>query len=168
MACGRRPFRIPSRALDCKKRGDFRPKCRCRIPKFSLILSCESPRDPAPPSEGRKKDRPMNREDPCILTLNGGSSSIRFAVFRVGGKPSKSLSGKIDRIGAGGTTLSAEGNAGNLSVRRPLRARDHAGAVEALLDWIEGQPAVASIEAVGHRIVHGMRRSRPERVTARL
>jgi acetate kinase len=40
----------------------------------------------------------------CILTINGGSSSIKFALHRMDGNQSrKDLRGKIDRIGLQGT-----------------------------------------------------------------
>ena len=42
---------------------------------------------------------------PCVLTLNGGSSSIRFAVYEAGKTPRRQFYGKIDRIGVGGTNL---------------------------------------------------------------
>lgn len=135
---------------------------------LSKLNAVSLPSIPRASAKAAKRDRPMNRVGPCVLTLNGGSSSIRFAVFDVSGRPLRTLSGKIDRIGAGATTLTVESAGGKPSARRRLRARDHAGAAEALLDWIEEQPAAGSIKAVGHRIVHGMRRSRPERVTARL
>jgi len=37
-----------------------------------------------------------------------------------------------------------------------------------LLDWLEAQPVFASVTAVGHRVVFGMKHSEPERVTPRL
>ena len=37
-----------------------------------------------------------------------------------------------------------------------------------LLDWLEAQPVFASVKAVGHRVVHGMKHSEPERVTPKL
>lgn len=40
----------------------------------------------------------------CILTINGGSSSIKFALYTMDGdQPRKGLRGKIDRIGLHGT-----------------------------------------------------------------
>jgi acetate kinase len=36
------------------------------------------------------------------------------------------------------------------------------------LDWLAGLPSFTSIKAVGHRIVHGMKYSEPERVTPKL
>ena len=41
-----------------------------------------------------------------VLAINGGSSSIKFAVYHAGTLPKPSLSGKLDRIGRDGTTLS--------------------------------------------------------------
>jgi acetate kinase len=37
-----------------------------------------------------------------------------------------------------------------------------------LLAWLEAQPIFASVKAVGHRVVHGMKHSEPERVTPKL
>ena len=37
-----------------------------------------------------------------------------------------------------------------------------------LLDWLEAQPVFASVKAAGHRVVHGMKHSEPERVTPKL
>jgi acetate kinase len=110
----------------------------------------------------------MTYPTPLILTLNGGSSSIRFAVFEALGEPQRTFSGKIDRIGAGGTTLSAEGPGAGPPVLRRLRSGGHAAAVEALLDWMQERPGFSSIAAAGHRVVHGMRHTKPERVTPRL
>jgi acetate kinase len=40
---------------------------------------------------------------PCVLTINGGSSSIRFAVYEAGASLRRRLAGKIDRVGLSGT-----------------------------------------------------------------
>jgi acetate kinase len=104
---------------------------------------------------------------PCVLTLNGGSSSIRFAVYESGATPVRRLDGKIDRIGLTGTTLIVNAPAGKPRVRR-LAAADHRAAAGLLLDWLEAQPVFASVGAAGHRVVHGMKHSEPERVTPKL
>ena len=49
-----------------------------------------------------------------------------------------------------------------------MPAADHRTAVAFLLDWLEAQPVFASVNAVGHRVVHGMKHSEPERVTPKL
>jgi hypothetical protein len=43
--------------------------------------------------------------DVTVLSINAGSSSIRFAVYGGGEPPAKLLDGKIERIGLDGTTL---------------------------------------------------------------
>jgi acetate kinase len=104
----------------------------------------------------------------CVLTINGGSSSIRFAVYEAADSLRRQLDGKIDRIGLSGTTLIVNGPSGTPQVARRLAPDNHRRAARVLLDWLEGQPVFASIKAVGHRVVHGMRHSEPERVTPRL
>ncbi len=47
-------------------------------------------------------------------------------------------------------------------------AADHRRAVGFLLDWLGAQPVFTSVKAVGHRVVHGMKHSEPERVTPKL
>jgi acetate kinase len=105
---------------------------------------------------------------PGILTINGGSSSIRFAVYEAGQTPRLRLAGKIDRIGLSGTTLTVNDPAGKPRAPRRLAAADHRTAAEFLMDWLEAQPVFASVRAVGHRVVHGMKHSKPERVTPKL
>lgn len=41
----------------------------------------------------------------CILTVNGGSSSIKFALYQMRAQPQKGLHGKIERIGLLGNQL---------------------------------------------------------------
>jgi acetate kinase len=97
----------------------------------------------------------------CLaLTINGGSSSIRFAVYEAGTSPRLIIHGQIARIGLNGTSLIA----GDSTFAVPRRR----SAVGFLLDWIEEQPFFPSVNIVGHRIVHGMKHSEPERVTLKL
>jgi acetate kinase len=102
------------------------------------------------------------------LSINGGSSSVRFAVFAMGRQPQRMLSGKIDRIGLAGTNLVVTGRSGIPSRPRRIEAPRHRTAAGVLLDFLETQPEFARVRAAGHRVVHGMRRSEPERVTSGL
>ncbi|OIR06516.1 putative propionate kinase [mine drainage metagenome] len=104
----------------------------------------------------------------CVLAINGGSSSIRFSVYEGGETPRRLLSGKIDRIGLSGTNLVVCTPAGNTRAPLRLRAADHRTAVDFLLDWLEAQPVFGLVKAVGHRVVHGMTHSEPERITPKL
>src|SRR6185436_14984725 len=78
------------------------------------------------------------------------------------------LAGKIDRIGVRGTNLVAINSTGKSSAPLRVAATNHRTAVEFLLKWLEQQACFASIAAVGHRVVHGMRHSAPERITPAL
>jgi acetate kinase len=48
----------------------------------------------------------MQPSDARILTINGGSSSIKFALYRAAEPLKRELSGAVERIGSSGTTLS--------------------------------------------------------------
>ena len=89
----------------------------------------------------------MNAAPPCILTINGGSSSIRFAVYEAGGELRRQLDGKIDRIGVSGTNLVVTDAAGTPQVSRRLGAVSHRTVVGVLLDWLEAQPLFGSVKS---------------------
>jgi acetate kinase len=105
---------------------------------------------------------------PCVLTINGGSSSIRFAVYEAGQTLRLRLAGKIDRIGLDGTNFTVTRPAGKPQGPHRLAANDHCTAAGFLLDWLEAQPDFASLKAAGHRVVHGMKHTIPERITSKL
>jgi acetate kinase len=104
----------------------------------------------------------------CVLAINGGSSSIRFAVYGAGPNPSRLIGGKLDRIGSADTRFTVDDPAKGRRFVRRLATGDHRRAIAFLLDWLEQRSLFASIKAVGHRVVHGMKHSAPERVTPKL
>jgi acetate kinase len=111
----------------------------------------------------------MKPAKPRILTINGGSSSIKFALFEAGGPLRRILEGAIERIGLPDSHLRVKGVDQADKVSRPLAAPDHAVAVAALMDWIEARSARDALTAVGHRVVHGgPKYSEPQRITAEL
>jgi acetate kinase len=111
---------------------------------------------------------PKTSAPPRVLTINGGSSSIRFAVYEAGDTLRRELDGKIDRIGLSGTNLVVNDPSRTPHVSRRIAAGSDRAAVDVLLNWLEAQPVFTSITAVGHRVVHGLRHSTPERVTPKL
>ena len=108
------------------------------------------------------------RETSRVLAINGGSSSIRFALYDEGEPLQLILNGKLDRVGLSGTNLTFKDSTGWSQDPRTVDPVDHPSAVAFLLDWLETREAFASVNAVGHRIVHGMAQSAPERVTPEL
>ena len=103
----------------------------------------------------------MEPTNPCILTINGGSSSVKFALYQTGEPLKRRLYGKIDRIGLGGTNLTFNDPTGNQQDSRSFAAADHKSAASSLIDWLQEQDDFASVRAVGHRVVHGMKHTRP-------
>jgi acetate kinase len=109
------------------------------------------------------------RGKPLILTVNGGSSSIKFAVFEGGVPLRRVLEGRIERIGSPEAALRIEGVNPRDNVSRSVTAPDHAVAVGALMDWSEERSRREALTAVGHRVVHGgSKYSKPQRITAAL
>ena len=70
-----------------------------------------------------------------ILTINGGSSSIKFALYQDGEPLRRGLYGKIDRIGLSGTSLTFDDPAANQRESRKLSASDHSSGAKFPMDW---------------------------------
>ena len=97
-----------------------------------------------------------------ILTINGGSSSIKFSLFNE--SLEEKLKGKIDRIGMGDSLLTYTGQKNKF----PVKAVDLKEATDSLIDWLEKQKIFGQVRAIGHRIVHGMERNKPAIIDAEL
>jgi acetate kinase len=93
----------------------------------------------------------------AVLALNAGSSSIKFALFRIadGGATDIIAQGEIEGMAAtphfiardaGGATLGEHGWSG---------AVDHDALMDGLLQWIDSHLGDNSLVAAGHRVVHG-------------
>ena len=79
----------------------------------------------------------MKTDLPCILTINGGSSSIKFALYRVDEPLQRRLYGKVDRIGLSGTNLTFHGPDRKPQPSLGFVASDHKSAANFLIDWLE-------------------------------
>jgi acetate kinase len=78
-----------------------------------------------------------------VLSINGGSSSIKYALYETEGSLTQLFSGEMERI-------------------------DQENAAHELIDRLEKQDGFKSVKAIGHRIVHGMKHTAPERITPAL
>jgi acetate kinase len=108
---------------------------------------------------------------PTILTINAGSSSIRFALFEIARRPLRLLDGKLEGIGSARAALwsSRRGQPAIMSpIQTKIDAEQPGSGIDALGQWLEAQPEYATPDAVGHRVVHGMLHTAPERVTPAL
>jgi acetate kinase len=111
----------------------------------------------------------MKPVNPCILTINGGSSSIKFALFEACDTLRRILSGEIERIGLPDAILRLKGLNPADNFSRIVTAPDHATAVDVLMGWIEERSEREALIAVGHRVVHGgPKYTEPQRITAEM
>ena len=110
----------------------------------------------------------MKTANHSVLTINGGSSSIKFALYETAQPLKRGLCGTVDRIGLSGTNLTFHDPTKKQPESRKLAAADHKSAANSLIDWLEKQNGFESVRAVGHRVVHGMQHTAPEVVTQEL
>jgi acetate kinase len=88
-----------------------------------------------------------------ILTINGGSSTIKFAVYTGDAAPQPILRGQVDGIGQTVPILTAIHN--GEEYQAPINGKDHRQAAEGLIAWISDWSGKQPFTAVGHRVVHG-------------
>ena len=100
----------------------------------------------------------------AILAINGGSSSVKFALHQAGAPLPATLHGTLERNGVAGSTLAWRTTEGQPE-RGRVQVPDGQPATSLLMAWLEGREEFAAVGAVGHRVVHGMAHTEPERVT---
>jgi acetate kinase len=108
----------------------------------------------------------MKQPKPRILTVNGGSSSIKFALFEAGDSLRRILEGGIERIGLAQAMFVVKGSDKAENFTRSVTAANHTEAVGLMMDWLEERIQRGELAAVGHRVVHGgPKYSDPQRIT---
>lgn len=92
----------------------------------------------------------------AILTMNGGSSSLKFSIATATRPPRRLLRGAVSSIGGDHSRLAIDRGSGKTDPR-PVPAADHAQAADGVLAQLEGEGVLSTVVAVAHRIVHGGR-----------
>ena len=111
----------------------------------------------------------VKQTNACVLTINGGSSSIKFALFDADHTLQRILAGSIERIGLPESTFEVKGLNKADNFTRSVTAPNHTAAVGVLMDWIEERFQRGELTAVGHRVVHGgPKYSEPQRITTEM
>ena len=102
-----------------------------------------------------------------ILSINGGSSSIKFALFEINDSPRRLLGGRLAGIGESRAKLIVrQGDNNKGDINKSVRAPNYASAVNILMDWVEESVGKSGLAAVGHRVVHGGPKYwKPQRIT---
>ncbi len=122
----------------------------------------------SPSGPRQKAARRATPPPPRVLTINGGSSSIKFALFETGPKLARILEGRIEGIGLPGARFTVHSrDTGHIA--RAIRVPDHIAAVNVLMDWVNAQAGRDELVAVGHRVVHGGPKYwKPQRITPKM
>ncbi|WP_316232238.1 acetate/propionate family kinase [Bradyrhizobium sp. SZCCHNR1051] len=92
-----------------------------------------------------------------ILTLNSGSSSIKFALFEEDAALVEAVHGQIEGLGGAAPHLEAKLRDGALADERldAASATDHEAALGVVLEVLQRAIGRTEVDAVGHRVVHG-------------
>ncbi len=87
-----------------------------------------------------------------ILTLNAGSSSLKFGLYEQADDPSLLVHGQIDGIGQNAQLILHHGAT---TVRDQIRAETQHDALQSVMNALAPHMRGIHIAGVGHRVVHG-------------
>jgi acetate kinase len=90
-----------------------------------------------------------------ILTINAGSSSVKFSIFHGQDALRRGAHGVIDRIGSTDAVLMQHDPASGRTASTRVSATDHDEAAGLLLEHLHSRLSAGSLLAIGHRVVHG-------------
>jgi acetate kinase len=103
-----------------------------------------------------------------ILTINGGSSSIKFAMYHNDEMLTPLFDGSISNINVDQTNFSytiANSSENHIAA---LGLKDFNEATQYLLNWLALQIDFNNVIAIGHRLVHGMQHTNAEKISLEL
>jgi len=89
-----------------------------------------------------------------VLTINSGSSSIKFSIYRVGREEALLRRGGLEGIGRASGRLTVDGE-GAVALRREAVLPSHAEALGEIFSWLRESGLEGAIDVVGHRVVFG-------------
>jgi acetate kinase len=108
----------------------------------------------------------------AILTINSGSSSIKFSLFEIGRSVQLTLAsaGEVEGIGSAPHLIAHDHNGATVAEQRwPDAKQPFESLLEAIIASAESHLGADTLFAVGHRMVHGgPDHNRPECVTSGL
>ena len=103
-----------------------------------------------------------------VLTINGGSSSIKFSLYQIGESLKQLFYGEIENIGTKNAKLNFTNTITGKKNITGINVANYDDAASFLIDWFQKQDGFTSVKAIGHRIVHGMKHTKPEQITSEL
>jgi acetate kinase len=104
-----------------------------------------------------------------ILTINSGSSSVKFGLYDMGESEKQVMSGSMERIGLRAGLFRVDDSHGSSLIDEHTDLPDHEAALKRLFDWLQNDAIGQSLDAVGHRVVHGgAHYNQPQQITSAL
>ena len=103
-----------------------------------------------------------------LLVVNGGSSSIKFAIYQHNEVLVPKSSGSIENIGTANATFSFVNSTTEEEESTTVEINDFDEAANHLLNWLTLQDEFILVKAVGHRLVHGMQHTKAEKISDEL
>jgi len=97
----------------------------------------------------------MEESKNTILAINGGSSSIKFALFDTEGGIKELFHGELEGIGKKNSEVSFTNDVTSKKFTSNAVIHDHKAAADFLINWLETEDGFDCLKAVGHRIVYG-------------
>jgi len=99
--------------------------------------------------------------DQHVLTINSGSSSLKAALYQMGGQESLKLSVEVSRIGdSTDSRMQITDASGVIMLDRQYHLPDTNAALHELFAWFAKREGESQWDGVGHRIVQGGHRYR--------
>lgn len=90
-----------------------------------------------------------------VLTINRGSSSLKFAVYDIGESETLLLAGGIDKIGSPAVFFHITDANGRSLCNERLDPAERDSVIRKFLQWLKDYVASRDLDAVGYRVVHG-------------
>jgi len=92
-----------------------------------------------------------------VLTVNAGSSSLKFSVYQRPDNATWRLAakGQVEGIGTSPRFTVKSDSGERLADHKPDKVRDSRDALETLAGWLRAEFGGARVLGVGHRVVHG-------------
>ncbi len=103
-----------------------------------------------------------------VLTLNAGSSSLKFALYRREEKLNEVFKGAIENIGTKNTWLNFTDGSNKKGKEIHINIQNRSDVISYLFQWLEAQRAFGMVKAIGHRVVYGIKYTSPQCVTPEL
>jgi len=107
----------------------------------------------------------MNSIARRVLTINAGSSTLRFALFENRDGARSIFRGKVDRIDPSRSRWTVSFRETGDEEDRSIDGATQESTTGYLLDWLDSRARLSDIGIVAHRVVHGRLHPRPEWVT---